>query len=195
MKKSEHAAATRDDIVLASIRLFARRGFHNASIAEISSAAGITKGAIYWHFDSKQALFDAILDRIKADWQRTVMAGVDEATDPREKLSRLFDNYLVLFTEESEVCLFLQRILLELDEPNSQVVAKVFERTARYVAGIIESGQRQGAFAADADAQLVAATLLGSLSGATGQCAANKRLRLGAMIGELKAQVLDRLAT
>src|SRR2546422_85623 len=80
--KAQHSAATRGGIVSAALRLFAERGFASTSIADIAGAAGITKGAIYWHFDSKDALFKAILEGIRRDWQDVVRGPLEREKDP-----------------------------------------------------------------------------------------------------------------
>jgi TetR/AcrR family acrAB operon transcriptional repressor len=191
--KAQQSAATREEIINACLRLFAYRGFHITSIAEIARHAGITKGAIYWHFDNKEALFAAILEKIKYDWQRIVRQQVDEIADPRLKLEQLFNNYLLLFTEQPEVCLFLQRGLFRgADDKYAQLISGAFERTARFIARIIEQGKTTGVFRSDLDATLLAYTIIGSLAGATGQCHANKKLKLGTMVDEIKRQVLAR---
>jgi len=89
--KSGQSAATREEIVSAALRLFAQRGFASASIADIADAAGITKGAIYWHFDSKDALFKAILDQIRHDWQKMIRSPLEREPDPVRRIELLFD--------------------------------------------------------------------------------------------------------
>jgi len=52
---------TRDHILSVARREFAERGYYAASMDSIVQASGLSKGAIYWHFKSKLALFDAVL--------------------------------------------------------------------------------------------------------------------------------------
>jgi AcrR family transcriptional regulator len=52
----EYRAARRDEIVDAALRVFLRKGFHAASMADIISESGLSAGAIYGYFDSKAAL-------------------------------------------------------------------------------------------------------------------------------------------
>ena len=54
--------ATRERILAAAGHVFARKGYMAASLDEVAQAAGMTKGAIYWHFRSKSDLFFALLD-------------------------------------------------------------------------------------------------------------------------------------
>ena len=52
----------REDLLDAAVRVFARRGYREAGVDEIAAEAGCSKGAIYWHFGSKEDLLTALLD-------------------------------------------------------------------------------------------------------------------------------------
>ncbi len=60
-KKEAKAEVTRRSILVASSRLFARRGYHKTTIADIAQAIGLTSGAIFHHFSSKDALLEAVV--------------------------------------------------------------------------------------------------------------------------------------
>ena len=60
-KRKEDAAATREGILDAAERVFASLGVAGATLQDIAVAAGVTRGAIYWHFQDKAALFDAFI--------------------------------------------------------------------------------------------------------------------------------------
>lgn len=62
-KTKEEAAATRDRILDAAEQLFSEQGVSRTTLQHIATAAGVTRGAIYWHFDDKGALFDAMMER------------------------------------------------------------------------------------------------------------------------------------
>jgi AcrR family transcriptional regulator len=62
MTREEKKAQTRAALLDAAQVVFARRGFVAASLDEIAEEAGLTKGAVYSNFDSKEALFQAVLD-------------------------------------------------------------------------------------------------------------------------------------
>ncbi len=63
-KTKEDALATRDQILDAAERVFLRRGVARAALQEIAQEAGLTRGAIYWHFQNKGDVFDAMLRRV-----------------------------------------------------------------------------------------------------------------------------------
>ena len=52
----------RDELLAAALRVFARRGYRDAGVDEIAAEAGYSKGALYWHFSSKDALLVALVE-------------------------------------------------------------------------------------------------------------------------------------
>ena len=190
--KTARSTATREDIIVACLQLFARRGFHNTSISDIANGAGITKGAIYWHFENKEALFAAILDKMKQNWQRIVLQHVDEVDNPREKIDQLFENFYLLLVLEPDCSIFLQRLCLEPDGKYSDRLSEAFEKTANFIAAIFEAGKERGIFKPDLGTKLIAYTIICSLVGAHAQCLTNKNLSLHALVEEIKRGVLAR---
>ena len=63
-KTKEEAQETRNAILDAAEMVFQQRGVSHTSLAEVASAAGVTRGAIYWHFANKADLFDALIKRV-----------------------------------------------------------------------------------------------------------------------------------
>jgi TetR/AcrR family acrAB operon transcriptional repressor len=63
-RTKEEAAATHDRILDAAEKLFVEQGVSRTTLQHIASEAGVTRGAIYWHFDDKAALFNAMMERV-----------------------------------------------------------------------------------------------------------------------------------
>lgn len=63
-RTKEEALATRDLILDTAERVFQRHGVSRTSLQEIAQQAGLTRGAIYWHFQNKADVFDAMLQRV-----------------------------------------------------------------------------------------------------------------------------------
>ncbi len=72
MAQQVRAVETRAAIIRGAAAAFEQRGYGSTSLAQVSAAAGVTKGALYFHFDSKEALAVAI---IEAQHQQSVSAG------------------------------------------------------------------------------------------------------------------------
>ena len=89
-KTKEEAQETRHAILDAAERVFQEHGVSRTSLAEIATAAGVTRGAIYWHFKNKADLFDAMIERV-FDPLEAKLAEVlaQEAQDPLRMLRDL----------------------------------------------------------------------------------------------------------
>ena len=66
-KQAERRAATTEAIMTAARRLFGSRGFAATTMDEIAEAARIAKGAVYHHFKTKEAVFEAVFDQVSRD--------------------------------------------------------------------------------------------------------------------------------
>lgn len=68
MRKTKiEALKTKEHLMLAALEAFYNKGISRTSLNEIAQAAGVTRGALYWHFKNKEDLFDALFQRICND--------------------------------------------------------------------------------------------------------------------------------
>jgi AcrR family transcriptional regulator len=84
----QRAEETRSHILDAAGELFAERGYDATSVADICAQAGVTKGAFYHHFESKQAVFLELRDR----WLAPLETQLTLARDPDETLPQLLQH-------------------------------------------------------------------------------------------------------
>jgi AcrR family transcriptional regulator len=77
--KRRPAEERRTQILEAALDCFASKGFHAATMDDLVRASGLSKGSLYWHFESKQdvflALFDAFAEASFAEWDALIAAG------------------------------------------------------------------------------------------------------------------------
>ena len=64
-RTKEDAEKTRAAILAAAEVLFLEKGVAHTSLEHIARAAGVTRGAVYWHFENKAALFNAMLNQVR----------------------------------------------------------------------------------------------------------------------------------
>ncbi|OYT97953.1 MAG: TetR family transcriptional regulator [Burkholderiales bacterium PBB1] len=82
-KTKEDALVTRDRILDAAELVFEQRGVSRCSLQEIAQAAGVTRGAIYWHFENKADLVNAMLQRVALPLEEAISRSADPNTaDP-----------------------------------------------------------------------------------------------------------------
>lgn len=85
---------TRQALIDGAVTRFAERGYVHASLEDIAVTARVTKGALYHHFDGKQALFEAALDQLSARAMQRVAAAAAPAGDAWEAAVHGLDAYL-----------------------------------------------------------------------------------------------------
>jgi len=82
-KTKEDALVTRDRILDAAEVVFEQRGVSRCSLHEIAQAAGVTRGAIYWHFENKADLVSAMFQRVTLPLEEAISRSADPNTaDP-----------------------------------------------------------------------------------------------------------------
>ena len=86
-RTKEEASATRSLILDTAERVFEEHGVAGASLQQIAQAAGLTRGAIYWHFEDKAALFHAMMDRIHLPLEESLQRL--RGADPGEPLKHI----------------------------------------------------------------------------------------------------------
>ena len=85
----QRGLATRQQLVAAATELFAERGYEATSIEAVLDAAGVSRGALYHHFEDKRALFEAVLDTVEAGMATRVHDAAMAAADPDDPAASL----------------------------------------------------------------------------------------------------------
>jgi AcrR family transcriptional regulator len=144
----QRAEETRSHILDAAGELFAERGYDATSVAAICVRAGVTKGAFYHHFASKQAVFLQLRDR----WLAPLEAQLTEARDPHETLPQLLqqvaDMARAMFAEAGEDQ--RQQVFLELlsaarqDPTILPALLTPMRRYRAWFAQVINAGIKEG---------------------------------------------------
>src|SRR5882672_2012563 len=82
---------SRREIITVAIDCFSRHGYQGTSIERIARAAGVTKGALYYHFKDKQDLLFGALDDRVGGFERVVVERVTSLKDPAAALHAIAD--------------------------------------------------------------------------------------------------------
>ena len=73
-RAKEEAEKTRARILASALALFAKKGYERTTFTDIAARLKMTKGAVYWHFESKEALLMALVDEMLAKFARAITA-------------------------------------------------------------------------------------------------------------------------
>lgn len=154
---------------MAALRVFARHGLAGTKISDIAKAAGLSHGLVYHYFESKEAVFVALvvdaMERARLLVERVVrMRGT-----PLVKLRAYIEGWLEISRREPEVLLvILQGLASENIPPDLMSEMAKFEGDCVLpILAIIERGQRDGAFVETISGRELVATLMAMLHGLT----------------------------
>jgi AcrR family transcriptional regulator len=111
---------TREELLSAALRVFARRGYREAGVDEIAAAAGYSKGALYWHFSGKEEL---LIDAPMRD-RFALLASAPPEQDMSVEASRAFARQL----NEGREALLLEREYWSLAIRDPELRARYCER-------------------------------------------------------------------
>ncbi|MEV6197264.1 ScbR family autoregulator-binding transcription factor [Streptomyces sp. NPDC051920] len=156
MAQQERAVRTRRAVVEAAAAVFAERGYAAATIAEILERAEVTKGALYFHFGSKEALARGVIDaQITADYWM-----------PRElKLQELVDICMTLAQRIPRDVVLMAGIRLSADVQGRELFGSAWPAWTELVTAKIADAKEQGEVLPHIDPRETAEFILGAWLG------------------------------
>ena len=95
-KRVERGQDTRLRMVSVATRLFGQLGYEATSVEAVLHDSGVSRGALYHHFSSKESLFEAVLEAIEAEIAAATIAASRDVADPVEALRVGCDTFLAL---------------------------------------------------------------------------------------------------
>jgi TetR/AcrR family acrAB operon transcriptional repressor len=166
--RAERPEPSRKQLMASAIDCFARFGSQGTSIERIARAAGVTKGAIYYHFrDKEDLLFSAVKDRI-GGFEKQVLAEVTPAEDALSSLRRVVDACFFHATVSNHRR-FIITLMVEALDTNPALSAefqRILRRMRAFLAGLIRRGQDDGTIRRDVSPEMAAAVIAGGIIGA-----------------------------
>src|SRR5688572_11629348 len=118
-------------IVEAALDLFYERGFKATTMREIALACGLTAGALYNHFSSKDDLLSQIMTRVHVDLERTLEEATASADDPQEQLKAYCRAHALFHTQSIKEARVASR---EIGSLQNGALAEVVEARRRSTA-------------------------------------------------------------
>jgi AcrR family transcriptional regulator len=132
------APRRRRQLLDVALRVFADRGFHDASMNDIAVAAGVTKPVLYQHFTSKRELFAELLSDVGRDLQDTITKAVTAAESQREMVELGFSAYFTYVDRHRDAFQLFYGGSMARDEEFAEVVNQTESALAGLVAALIE---------------------------------------------------------
>src|SRR5580704_9764817 len=165
---SRNSARTRGLLLQAAFQEIYRSGYRSADLDAILAAAGVTKGALYYHFDNKEALGYAVVDEIIASnlhqkWVRPLR----DAKNPIDALVRIIRSESLKREDIQRGCplLNLSQEMSGLDEGFRKRTARVYKEWHDAMAEALREGQKRRVVRSDINANETATFVIAAWEG------------------------------
>jgi AcrR family transcriptional regulator len=161
------AQESRDEILKAATKLFASRGFHETSMAEVARSAKVSKALIFWHFKTKEELFFAVLGCLLEPY---VIDFADEASelDEKKQILKLLEFYLLFVRDNASSIRFFVAQLLHDEQMSDGLTTQVmalYEGYRTLLTDLITRAQEKRLCSSRVLPQMATAFLLATLNG------------------------------
>lgn len=157
------ASDTRERIIASAARVFGQKGFQRASLDQVAADAGLTKGAIYWHFKSKNDLYFALLDsRFQRDTTTMLGSVARMAAGPAtasvvKMMAAVFSSGLEQATADPDWPRLFVEVMGQSREPEVRDrIAQFYEQGWEFVGRMVRDMQAAGLVRSDIDPDLMA---------------------------------------
>ena len=99
-RTKEEAEATRESVLRAALDLFSEKGYSRTTFSDIAKSIGMTRGAVYWHFENKEALLAAMIDYVHQYKEKLVEPYIEDI-QPVDEMREAFDMYSRAMVEDA----------------------------------------------------------------------------------------------
>jgi TetR/AcrR family acrAB operon transcriptional repressor len=140
-RTKEEAAETRQALLKAALSVFSQKGYASTTLEDVAKEAGVTRGAIYWHFGSKAELYSALLDEYSARGSEIVQSVVSEGGSLDGMLREIFVRLLTAVESDPALRAVMEINLLKTEYSSelSDMLAKQIENGRALLAGITQA--------------------------------------------------------
>jgi TetR/AcrR family acrAB operon transcriptional repressor len=167
-RSGDRPEPSRKQLMSAAIDCFARYGYQGTSIDRIARDAGVTKGAVYYHFRGKEdLLFEAVRDRI-GGFEQQVLAEVSPSFEALTALRHVVDACFFHATVSNHRR-FIITLMVEALDTNPRLSAEfrsILRRMRAFLASVVRRGQERGELRRDVTPEGAAAAIAGGIIGA-----------------------------
>ncbi|MBA2956197.1 TetR family transcriptional regulator [Nocardioides sp. MAH-18] len=142
-RRQQYSAATKRTLVDVAEDLFTENGYAATSLDTIVAGADVTKGALYHHFSGKQALFEAVFERVEDDAARAIHQALKGHRDPWEKATAGLRAFLTVVQEPRYRRIVIQEgpAVLGYERYREQEERSTFANVLEIVRSVLSAGE------------------------------------------------------
>jgi TetR/AcrR family transcriptional regulator len=144
---AQRSADTREKMLSVAETQFAQKGYEGAHLESIASEVGVRKTALYYYFDSKEALYVAVLERMLTVFEATLAEALRQDLPTAAKAERLLDAINDVLVDHPNYSQILIRIFVDrIPIQDDSTIAPILQRVVGSALTFIHDGVKEGVF-------------------------------------------------
>ncbi|HNZ11597.1 MAG TPA: TetR/AcrR family transcriptional regulator [Smithellaceae bacterium] len=163
MARNDIMAARKDNIIDSALKVFAEKGYSDATMTDIAQKAGVSTPALYEYFKTKEDLLFSIPEKFMDEPIRILEYVAPYLRGTEEKIRGLVQGYLTVYDNNP---LYASLVMLELKTNRKFLKTKAYGMVRKVAGGLLEviqEGIENGTFKEDTDAFLIRSMILGTI--------------------------------
>lgn len=183
----------REEIVLAVLRIIGERGLTSLSTSSLAEEVGVTTGALFRHFNSREEILAEVVRHALARIEETFP---DPALPPLQRLQQLAVNRVRLLSENPGLSWLLrsEQAYLELPEASVELLRGAVKRSRRFVLDALREGADRGEIRDDIEPELLLVPIMGTIHALAGSPGLQRHAARGNQPERILSALLQMLA-
>jgi len=166
VRKRLGADERREEIIRVTLELAARQGVDDVTTQDMAQAMGVTQGAVFRHFPSKDAIWLAVMQWVRDRLMSVLGRAAGQGCDPLDALQRMFFAHIDFIAGHPAIPRVLMSENLHGRSPAlRQLVTEIMLAYEAKIAGLLRAAQEQGLARADLDPHAAATLYIGMIQG------------------------------
>ena len=165
-RRHEDLSRRREDAIAGASAIFATKGFHDAQMSEIAAAAEVSRNSLYAMFESKELLYQEVIEIASETIRESVKQRASEISDPGEELLSIIDSLFECYEENPDLLQIYAHsthgMPIKIRESMGESSLQRFQSFTSWVIDIATRAKRSG-YLPGLDAETVAVSLVGSV--------------------------------
>ena len=169
---------TANRILRQAMKTFLEKGYHGSSIDDITAAAGVTKGALYWHFESKEEVLKRIIEEYEGRFLDGLIQAVNNVKGTiSDKIEKYFRYNAAFAYYNRELCVSFTALSGELvgaHHPIEPEIRRINRKYQNFLSNLILQGKKEKIFRKEIDSDLTALIIIAFHAGILLQWSMNR---------------------
>ncbi len=150
-------------ILDASVKIFARRGYHRSRVADIAREAGVADGTVYIYFENKEDILISVFQHLMYGFVEGLTKELRQCSDPEDKIKTIIRYHLATLSNNPDQARVTQVELRQIDKTINQGISEPLRKYFQLIEEVIEEGKETGHYRHDISTRTARKVIFGAI--------------------------------